>query len=239
VLCTAQARMHGKPTQYMYRKGTSRSLLVFLHGFGEGGRVRGTCKYGPLARGSTCPPEIHVVVPICRRLQWWKAREVLAFIDEVAALYRAIDVSVAGGSMGGFAVWKVLSMRPHFFSSAIVVSASLGRIAGLMGVLNSKAVDPRLLCNVTTPVWVLHGKLDMLTSCEDAQDAYCRLLSSQDRRMTCYARTGHSGALRKAFQEENLYAWVLQSGCHEHRRPTPRLAPSSREALIARRSLLA
>lgn len=110
--------------------------------------------------------------------------------------------------MGGFIVWRMISMRPSFFRSAVIVSGGPEHITGFMGVLRTNAVDHALLERVTTPVWVMHGNMDLLTSRRVARRAYTRLVMSQPRRATFYAYTGHVGAMKRAFRDVELYKWI-------------------------------
>ena len=228
----ARTHMHGRPIRYVYRRSGGvrcTALLIFLHGFGVGGRVSGVAKYGPLQTQSCCPISMTIVCPICRGFCWWDMRSLFAFFDEIVAEHSlsSRDVCIAGMSMGAYVIWRMLAARPVTFGAIVIVSGSPRRILSSFGIIRVPSIDVRKLKNVCTPIWVVHGKLDIVAPVSDVKHAFTQL-SSADNNLIIHSKLGHTGTMRIAFCDNKLYQWIVNVLSHRrneaeaHRRPVER-----------------
>jgi len=101
-----------------------------------------------------------------------------------------------GLSMGGFAVWDVLSRWPDLLAAGVAVCGGGDELAVL---------------NIHAPVWVFHGSNDGLINVERSR-AMVRALERLKKpwRYTEYAGEGH-GSWLPAFQEKELLTWMFSN----------------------------
>ena len=206
----ARTHMHGRRIRYVFRGQTARAnpaLIIFLHGFGEGGSISNGLKYGPLQSDSLCPTHFTVVSPICRRFHWWNVNDLLHFVDEIAREHAVSwqRICIAGMSMGAYAVWRILTIHPRSFGAALIVSGGPKRILSTFGILHA-SINPAKLNDVRTPVYSMQGKYDIVASVHDTLNAHSRLKG--DNHLIIYERLGHTGVMRIAFCNHHVFEWI-------------------------------
>ena len=157
-----------------------------------------------------CPHNISVVTPICRRFCWWRVDNLLEFINEIAednnvSLHR---ICLVGMSMGGYVIWKILANHPNAFGAAVIISGGPRRVLSSFGVLRASVVDERTLKRITTPIYSIHGKYDIVASVHDTLRIHSQLRNPENR-VTLY-NIGHTGTMRVAFCDPVIFKWVLK-----------------------------
>jgi pimeloyl-ACP methyl ester carboxylesterase len=211
----ARTLLHGQKIRYVL-KGASvpkpDAIIIFLHGFGEGGSVEKAVKYGPMQpTAAPCPRNITIVTPICRRFYWWRADSLWRFIKEIVddhsvSLHR---ICLVGMSMGGYVIWKMLANRPNMLGAAVIVSGSPTRILSSFGVFHATHIDWSTLIQIETPVYSIHGKYDFVASVHDTIRIHSHL-QNPDSRVTLYSKMGHTGTMRVAFCDPMVFKWILK-----------------------------
>jgi predicted peptidase len=113
-----------------------------------------------------------------------------------------------GVSMGAYAIWRLITLRPQSYGAIVVVSGCPRRISSSFGILRAKSLDQSLLKCVDMPVWIFHGRLDIVAPCDDAIRSAKYLIAAKDVQIVVFKRYGHVGAMRMAFKTRDLYVWI-------------------------------
>ena len=197
-------------------------LVVFFHGAGERGNdnkkqlevgihilanTQNRAKYPCYILAAQCPDN----------LKWvntdWTAdshnfsenpskpmKQVIELIDILLKKY-SIDpkrIYVIGLSMGGFAVWDIISRFPNKFAAAVPICG---------GGDEKKA---KSLSKI--PIWVFHGEKDKVVKTLRSRNMVTALKKAGGNpKYTEYKDVGHN-CWGKTFNDDNLYKWLfLQS----------------------------
>ena len=180
-------------------------VLFFFHGFGECVYPSRSKKYGPLASKSYS--NMTVIQPVCPKFKFWNIQACLDFIDEMLVRYglNRKQLYLGGASMGAFAVYNLISHRPHAFAAALVAGGTGTYIRG-MG-MHYKMLDLDSLRKTSTKIWSFHGRLDFLMSTDDTVN-FLRSLSPADVKLTIFTFLGHMGTIKRVFRSKEYYAWL-------------------------------
>jgi len=194
-------------------------LIVFFHGVGE----RGNDNMSQLINGvpliykniSALKQPCFIMAPQCPLQYKWanvkfdtiaQAQDsipqkpllmVVQAIDQLLKNYQ-IDsnrIYVMGLSMGGFAVWDIITRYPHEFAAAVPVCGG--------GDENKAALIAHL------PVWAFHGAKDKVVKVERSRNMIAAMRRAGGKPVyTEYKDMGH-GCWNKAFSEEAMYKWLF------------------------------
>jgi predicted peptidase len=188
-------------------------VILFLHGIGqrgEGGYVPDAGASGALARHYLERVPAIVLLPQCRKGQYWHSPEmermVMAELDATVKEFGgdAKRVSLAGVSMGGFGAWHLASEQQGKF--AAIVS-----ICGGSPLTSGDRFAPIASRIGQTPVWVFHGEDDRVVPVTESRQMVKALNSIEGShvRYSEYKGVGHNVWL-KALAEKELLPWLLK-----------------------------
>jgi len=194
-------------------------LVIFFHGAGERGNdnekqlIHGTKLFADKANFEKNP--CFFIAPQCpEEMQWvdvsWKLKEhsmpespsqnmqlVLDLIEKMINEY-PIDTNriyVSGLSMGGFAVWDIISRYPDKFAAAIPICG---------GGDEEYAME---LVNI--PIWAFHGGKDKLVLTSRSQNMiYAIENAGGSPKYTEYPKLGHL-SWNAAYAEPELLNWLF------------------------------
>ena len=168
--------------------------------------MRSATKYGPLAWPDVIPANLLVVQPICPSFRVWNVDSLILFIEELSVrLKHKKHMYAAGVSMGGYAVWCILSRRPSLFDS-VLTFASGGDMVQRIG-LRYTLFDLSMLRRTQTRVWSFHGRRDLVIPL-----SHCVKLvhMTPGAQLTVYARKGHRQTMREAMRYSEMYDWMFE-----------------------------
>lgn len=192
-------------------------LVLWLHG-GEG---RGNDNEKQIAGGNDAGATVwiqprnqarfpaFVLAPQCPEGEMWttagltvrptpRLMDVIDLLRKLEREYR-IDparIYVAGQSMGGFAVWSLVTAYPRMFAAAVPICGG-----------GDEALAERL---VGTPIWAFHGELDRAVSVERSRSMVAAVVKAGGRaRLTEYKGAGHT-VWQQAFADPELLPWVFE-----------------------------
>lgn len=176
-------------------------LILFLHGAGE----RGTALHLVTRHG---PPNIvqHkpdfpfiVIAPQCPTSETWSAKHLLQFLDTVTPEYH-IDtdrIYLTGISMGGGGAWSLASLSPERFAALVPICG-----------YGNPSIATRLR---NLPTWVFHGARDQVVPLESSAQLVQALQKAGGNVIfTVYPDADHAGAWIRAYNDDQLYTWLLQ-----------------------------
>lgn len=202
----ASTRIQGRVIRYItHGSETSQKTLFFFHGYGEGGSIRSSKKYGPFAWPKMIPRDMFIVYPICPGFCLWDADVLVDFIYEVCKRHSGERrLYAAGVSMGGYAIWNIVKRIPTLFDAALVF-ASGGDSVQKIG-LRYVLFDPSSLRDTKTRIWAFHGRHDVVVPL-----SHCRRLvdATPGARLTVFAYKGHTGTMREAMRHRDMYDWLV------------------------------
>ncbi len=175
-------------------------LILFLHGSGERGTDVNKVKifgFPNYLQGKKNFPFI-AIAPQCPPNTTWESYQVMALLDEIQSTY-AVDVDrtyLTGLSMGGFAVWDIMSRYPGRFAA----------YAPVCGAGNSFFVKHYK----DVPVWVFHGDADNIVpvQCSDDMVEALKAAHAPEVKYTRYVGVGHD-SWTAAYNNPELYEWFL------------------------------
>jgi predicted peptidase len=199
-------------------------LVLFLHGAGErGDNNRSQLRHGvrrfALPEARTEYPAF-VLVPQCpagesRNAGYWLGRHPKArghggaegsgslpsmLLDLVRATMEECPVDprriyITGISMGGFATWALMAMRPDLFAAAVPVCGG-----------GDPGWAPRIK---DIPVWAFHGSNDTVVPVDYTRRMIKSLRAAGgDPKYTEYAGVGHD-SWTPAYREPDLLDWIF------------------------------
>jgi predicted peptidase len=181
------------------------SLLLFLHGAGERGTdFRGVTRHGPPKLALQQPDFPFVVVaPQCPPGQRWQVAPLLQVLDMAMQRF-PIDparVYLTGISMGGAGAWQLATAAPERFA-ALVPICGYGNPSSV-GVLRQ------------IPTHVFHGARDTVVPPEKSVEIATALEQAGGSvTLTIYPDADHTGAWERAYDDPQLFAWLLQHQIH-------------------------
>ncbi len=197
------------PEGYDQTNQQSWPLILFLHGSEErGSDPRSLARQGlpkVLEQRSDLP--FIVVSPQCREGQWWwpQTHILSAFVDKIEAEY-AVDskrIYVTGLSMGGYGAWALAYKYPERF-------AAVAPIAG--GHYDGTNLLPADICRLRdVPIWAFHGAKDALVLPDESERVVNALKAcGGDVRFTLYPEAAHTQSWELAYDDPELYQWLLE-----------------------------
>jgi predicted peptidase len=179
-------------------------VILFLHGAGErGDDPTRLTRYGltkVLESNSDLP--FIVVSPQCPTDQWWvpNPSAIIGLLDHVMMHHFGDErrVYLTGASMGGYGAWMLGALYPQRFAAVIpVCPVALQQPGDVCGLRD-------------TPVWVLHGTADDIVPHTQAEVMVDVLRAcGGDPRVTYVEGAGHELGTT-AYQNPELFAWLLQ-----------------------------
>lgn len=215
-------------------------LVVWLHGLFECGstledlsKVKHVAGHLPALVLTT--PELRqcvVLSPQCPPRAWWDGDVVAQVISEVIddlALYYNVRVDpwriyLAGCSMGGYAVYSILSKHPELFAAAVPICGALDPWSSPMLATTLAAwsaehaqveavAEEALAAAKAVPLWAFHGYLDPVVTASSAQRAVDALTEagSEVARISVFPLAGHQ-AWKPALTGNTgaeLFAWLF------------------------------
>lgn len=188
-------------------------VILFLHGIGqrgEGGYVPSTGTAGAFVRRYLEQVPAIVLLPQCRRGQYWHSPEmeqmVMAELDRTVAEFGADAkrIYLTGVSMGGFGAWHLASQQTDKF--AAIVS-----ICGGSPLTSGDRFTPVASKVRHTPAWVFHGADDPIVPVSESRQMVKALNSIEGSRVRYseYKGVGHNVWL-KALAEKELLPWLFE-----------------------------
>lgn len=188
------------PADYGKDPGKKWPVIFYLHGrHASGKHLESITRYGLpyyLEKGKKI--DFIVVSPQCPWNKNWASEDWFNPVyDEVAAKYQVDDsrVYLIGMSMGGFGTWALANRMPDRFAA----------ISPMCGGADVKWAGQ--LSKV--PTWVFHGTADRsipISRSEVMVKALEKLKA--EIRFTRLKGQGHD--ISRQFNDDNLYAWLLQ-----------------------------
>ncbi len=187
-------------------------MIVFLHGIGqrgEGGFVRAEGGSGAVARQYLEQVPAIILLPQCRRNQYWHnpemERMVMTAIDQTVAEFGADTkrLYLTGVSMGGYGAWHIASQHAGRF-------AALVSICGGSPLKTGDRFAPIARRVGRTPVWVFHGREDRIVPVNESRQMVEALQAIEGNRVryTEIEGVGHN-VWFNALAEPQLLPWIL------------------------------
>jgi len=180
-------------------------LLLFLHGSREAGRDINRLRNAILPQIVDQQPDFPFIVvsPQSPSSSTWDTSipAIIALLDDLQTRL-AIDpdrVYLTGLSLGGFGAWALARAQPD-------------RFAAIVPVVGGYYADPRLLCPLKDiPIWVFHGTKDWNVPFRQSERVVKALQAcGGNPRFTIYEGADHDEGWRRAYNDPELYDWLLQ-----------------------------
>ena len=197
---------------------TSLPVVIFLHGTGERSdtNLDLVLRYGPIEilrrKPNSLFPGIFVQPQLSINQSAWNIDAVHRLTLHIAATYKG-DLQrlyLGGVSLGGFALWKMLSTARIAQSYAGAFLCSPGNIGGATAI-NSVS---KLIAQNKVPCWISHAKDDPHRFAKYYATEQCwKVINTTagyaQAQLTHYGLTSHStqGAWGKFMEPENFYLW--------------------------------
>jgi predicted peptidase len=189
------------PTNKKLIENDKFPLIVFLHGAGERGdelskvRVHGPPKI--VEQDASFP--FMVFSPQCPADRWWEAEKLDKLLDEIVSNHQVDErrIYLTGLSMGGYATWDWVTLRPNRFAA----------IAPICGGDEEDARNASIHKQV--PTWVFHGEEDMVVPFENSVLIVEELKQKGSPVIfTSYPETGHN-SWTETYNNPLLYDWFV------------------------------
>lgn len=190
--------------------GTNKPSIIFLHGIGERGTdLEFVMRYGPLAMLKAGSTEKHLIDCNIVHLQLgkdkssWPREYIANAIKDL--ITRGADpnrIYLLGVSLGGAGVWNCLTdTNINKYLAAGVLMAPGGSPGG----------KEQIIADSRVPLWIAHGKNDLVVSFATSESAFKKINSLRDGQalLTHMGLGGHNtGSSWGRFMEpENYYLW--------------------------------
>ena len=199
-------------------------VVLFLHGAGErgdDGLMQSQVGLGGAIRVHSDRFPAIVVMPQCRKNNWWQAPSMEA--QALAALDAAIKefngdaerTYLTGLSMGGYGTWDVAAKWPNRFAAIAPICGGIrlpARVATQTGVPQSESADPYADAAKkvgSVPIWVFHGGADPTVPVTESRKMVEALKAlNADVKYTEYEGVGHN-SWDKAYSEVEFPVWLF------------------------------
>ena len=196
-------------TQYLldlpndYAEKKNWPLVVFLHGYGQSGDDLNIVRdHGPpklISEGKQFP--FVLVSPQCPSGFYWRGNVIMGLIDQITENY-SIDTTriyLTGLSMGGYGTWQISHEYPERFAAIVPVCGG--------GLFVSPYFMERLK---DLPVWAFHDKGDDVIPYQDSVSMVEGVnAAGGSAKLTTYDEGKHD-AWTEAYNNDELYDWLLQ-----------------------------
>lgn len=188
----------------------NKPAIIFLHGIGERGTdLELVMKYGPLAMLKAGSTEKHLLAANIVHLQLektkgsWPKDYVLKAINDLISKGADPDrIYLLGVSLGGMGVWACLGDS--------IINKKLAA-AVLMAPGGSPSGKEQIIADSNVPIWIAHGKADLMTKFTTSEAAYFNINALNDGQvlLTHMGLGGHNtGSSWGRFMEpNNYYLW--------------------------------
>lgn len=184
-------------------------LILFLHGSEERGTNPMVLTLQGLPKILAQRPDFPFIVvsPQCPPEQWWRSRTHIlsALLEKIESRY-SVDskrIYVTGLSMGGYGTWALAHRYPQRF-------AAIAPVAG--GYYDGTAALPEDICVLKdVPTWAFHGAMDNVVLPSESERMVNALKACGSAvRFTLYPEAGHVESWELAYDDPELYEWLLQ-----------------------------
>jgi predicted peptidase len=203
-------------------------VILALHGAGErgdDGLLQTDVGMGTAIRTNRSAIEAIVVMPQCRKKNWWT----LPPMDDLAmtALAKATNefhgdthrIYLTGLSMGGYGAWHLAQKYPGKFAALVVICGGIRPRAAVLKAFPDLAKvtppdSPATYLAVAervgkTPVWIFHGAADKIVPVTESQRmAEAMKQIGAEVHYTEYPGVGHA-SWNKAYDEPQLFPWLF------------------------------
>ena len=226
--------LHGATHQYQvfappeWSRSPDWPIILFLHGSGERGSDGLRQAREGIGRAIRLDPARFpaiVVLPQCRRGDWWTTPQVEEFA--LAALDAATEefhgdrrrTYLTGISMGGYGTWDIAAKNPGRFAAIVPICGGIVTTVSMRNKYPELPQDlyqdaPASYLDVAhkigkTPIWIFHGAKDTVVPPENSRKMFAALQETGgDVRYTEYPRVAHE-SWKKAYAEPELVPWLL------------------------------
>lgn len=191
-------------------------LLIYLHGYGENfqrysvktkNSLPGYIQDFPILQKFT------IVTPFSPKGFWWNSEDLIQFIRRIIVTERDIDISrisLCGISMGGYAVWSIMSKLPNCFSAVVPICGGTNPFDRFITLpFRWDEFDKtNFKTNTYTAVWAFHGRLDLVVPVYETTRNIKILKNNGNNncKQTLFL-AGHR-IFKRVFDNENLYKWI-------------------------------
>jgi predicted peptidase len=213
-----------------YTQSKLYPVILFLHGFGEGGKdglLQTQVGLGPAIRQARERFPFIVVFPQARLGQLWTgemATLALKILDQTDEEFNGDPqrLYLTGISMGGFGTWYVATRAPHKFAAIVPICGFVNvkqlaipaerKTVNLEDIPFAESPDPYVAVATQiskVPTWIFHGGADLVVPPDESRKMFQALKAlGCDVKYTEYDGVGHD-SWDKAYAEPNLVPWLL------------------------------
>lgn len=200
------------PSEYGNDHQQEWPMILYLHGSGEIGRSFTLLRTQLLPKTLDQQTDFPFIVvspqlPIEWSVNGWSdfIGPVNALLDNIEQRY-AIDsrrIYLTGISLGGFATWEFALRYPSRFAAIVPIAG---------GYLPQSDEIPENICDLKNlPVWVFHGEQDTSVLPFQAKVMVDALNTCGGNvRFTLYPDASHDTTWENAYQDPDLYQWLLE-----------------------------
>ena len=188
-------------------------LLIYLHGFGLFESFRST----PLSFVDDITELSNFIIATpFSKYSWWDHSLLFKWIVYIVKLH-PVDptrVFLCGQSMGGFAIWSLISHHPKCFSAAIIISGGnnpFTRLGACKTCLNWNNVDQESLKkNKDFPIWIFHGKFDWIVPKDQSLNNAKTLMTIGNKNIKVTVINAGHYISYNILERKEIYLWLLQ-----------------------------
>lgn len=178
-----------------------KPLVLYLHGSGEKGTdISKVFINSPIDFLEKNYPDCYVLAPQCPSNASWDA-EILVKLIENIVKDNPIDpkrIYLIGVSMGAWACWNLLALRPDLFAAAVAVSGFVDRIPMIEYQKFSKI-----------PIYMYHGDADDIVPFGYSENLFNKLKLVEAPVILHRAEGEKHSGWAQLFQKEELYSWLM------------------------------
>lgn len=178
-----------------------KPLVLYLHGSGEKGTdISKVFINSPIDFLEKNYPDCYVLAPQCSSNAYWDA-EILVKLIENIVKDNPIDpkrIYLIGVSMGAWACWNLLALRPDLFAAAVAVSGFVDRIP---------MIEYRKFAKI--PIYMYHGDADDIVPFTYSENLFNKLKSVEAPVILHRAEGEKHSGWAQLFQKEELYSWLM------------------------------